>query len=261
MQKSIFRTRIVGVPFRVTQATSGTGGLTTVESQTSSSAASSVALDPFTIGGRLLLLGNNFQYYRVVRGRLTYVPDGSSNGLPEIVSGATAAPTYAARPFAIGIFDDPALSTITYNSILDGGGRYGNTTKGKTMSIGPSDWLWTSTTGASPTTIDLRMTSFGKLYFAFFNASTTATVSFGHLIIQLDVEFKGVIYNAAALGSAMAPPGISDTDPEEKKVSCGTAAQTLATSPRSTAAQTLIALGPSTSSNPAVPSGFGKGWF
>lgn len=197
----------------------------------------------------------------MVRGRLTYVPDGTVTGLPEIVSGATAAPTFAARPFAIGIFDDPALSTITYNAILDAGGKYGNTSRGKTLTIGPSDWLWTSTTSASPTTIDLRMTAFGKLYFAYFNASTTATVSFGHLIVQLDVEFKGVVYNAAALGSAMAPPGMDDTDSEEKKVSSGSAAKTLATSPRTTAAKTLIALGPSAPSDPAVPSGYGRGWF
>jgi hypothetical protein len=182
-------------------------------------AANSVSLDPFTIGGRLLLLGNNFLQYRIVRGRLTYVPDGSSNGIVEIVSGATAAPTYAARPFAIGILKDPALSTVQYNAILDAGGKYGNTSKGKVLTIGPSGWLWTSTTSASPTTIDLRMSAFGKLYFAFFNASTTATVSFGHIIVQLDVEFKGVVYNAAALGTALAPPPQDVPSTDEAKTS------------------------------------------
>jgi hypothetical protein len=206
-------------------------------------------------------LGNNFQQYRIVRGRLTYVPDGSSNGLVEIVSGPTAAPTYAARPFAFGIFKDPALSTIQYNAILDAGGKFGNTSKGKVLTIGPSDWLWTSTTSASPTTIDLRETAFGKLYFAYFNASTTATASFGHIILQLDVEFKGVVFNAGALGTPSAPPKQDDASSEEKKVQSGTAAQTLATSPRSTAAQTLIALGPSAPLNSSVPSGYGKGWF
>jgi hypothetical protein len=130
----------------------------------------------------------------------------------EIVSGSTATPGYAARPFAIGIFDDPALSTLTYTNIIDGGGKWGNTSRGKILTIAPSKWLWTSTTAASPTTIDLRTTAFGKLYFAYFNASTTAIPSFGHLILQIDVEFKGVIFSAAPIGRTLQPP----PSPEEK---------------------------------------------
>lgn len=219
MQMSTFRTRITGVPFRITQTTSGTGGLTTAESSATLSAANSAPLDPFTIGGRLLALGSNFQQYRVVRGKLTFVPDGTSTGLIEIVSGPTAAPTYAARPFAIGIFKDPALSTLTYTNIIDGGGKWGSTSKGKQLTIGPSPWLWTSTTTASPTSIDLRETAFGKLYFAYFNASTTASPSFGHLILQLDLEFKGVIFNAVPIGFTQSPPEDVTSQDETKSPS------------------------------------------
>jgi hypothetical protein len=206
MQSTICRTRITGVPFRITQTTSGTGGITTVESSSSLSSAASIALDPYTIGGRFQLLANNFLQYRLVRGRITYVPDCTSTGLIETVSGFSTTPSYAARPFAIGVFKDSALSTINYNSILDAGGKWGSTAVGKVLTLPRSDWLWTSTTTASPTTIDLRTVAFGKLYFAYFNASTTATASFGHLIIQLDVEYKGVVNNAPVLGAALSPP-------------------------------------------------------
>jgi hypothetical protein len=199
-------------------------------------------LDPYTIGGRLLQFANEFQQYRVVSGKLTYVPDGTATGLYEAVNGQSTTPSYVARPFAIGIFKDPALSTLTYTNIIDGGGKWCNTSRGRQLSIGPSPWLWTSTTAASPSTIDLRTTAFGKLYFAFFNSSTTASPSFGHLILQIDVEYKGVIFSAAPLGSSLSPPQSDKAEAEEKKV-VGIAAEALAKSPRTTAAETLIALG------------------
>jgi len=215
MQSSMLRTRITGVPFRITQATSGTGGLTTAESNASLSASASTSLDPYLIGGRLNSLASQFEQYRIVRGRLIYVPDGTGTGILEIVGGSTATPGYAARPFAIGIFKDPALSTLTYTNIIDGGGKWGNTSRGKTLTIGPSKWLWTSTTTASPSTIDLRETAFGKLYFSFFNTSTTAVTSFGHLILQIDVEFKGVIFSAVPIGRTLKPPPTDYSDDEK----------------------------------------------
>jgi len=151
---------------------------------------------------------SNYLQYRVVRGSLRYVPDGTSSGVMETVAGGTAAPTYADRTFAMGIFLDPALSTISFENIWASGGTVGNTSRQHTLQLPPSGWLWTSTTTASPTTIDLRMTAFGKLYFAYGVASTTASASYGQLLLTIEFEGRGSVDGATPLGSTLANPSI-----------------------------------------------------
>jgi len=124
------------------------------------------------------------------------------------------------------------------------------------------------------------MCAFGKLYFAYFNSSTTATVSFGHLILNLDVEFKGVVNNAvpiglvdnsvlrhvepagapgetkSILGKQSPPEAKSSDDPSLKVGPIGSLGY------HNAAAKTLIVLGPSaTDGQPPVAATYGKGWF
>lgn len=154
----------------------------------------------------MAVLCANYLQYRVRRGTLRYVPDGTSSGVGEIVVGGTTTPTYGDRSFAMGIFKDPALSTISYENIFACGGVVGNTSRGHSISLPSSDWLWTSTTAASPTTIDLRMTAFGKLYFSYFTASTTATYSYGQLLLTIEFEVRGAVDNATPLGATSTNP-------------------------------------------------------
>lgn len=215
---AFIRTR--AIPFRVTQASSGTGGITTVDSGASVTAANSVTLDPFTMGGRFAAFATQFQEYRIARGVLTYIPDTSSNGLVDIVAGATTTPSYENRTFSIGLFRDVALGTITYSAILEAGGALGSTSRQKRIRVTPTKWLWTSTTSASPTTIDLRMVAFGRIYFSFFNPSTTATASYGHIMFDLFVEFRGAIQSAAPVGipnSSTSPPSTPLIEDEDEK--------------------------------------------
>jgi hypothetical protein len=181
-----------------------------------------MVLDPYIIGGRFAIFAAQYQQYRIKSGFVKYRPDCSPNGLVDMAGGPSSATvTYENRAFALGIFKDPALSSITYENILQTGGFYGSTTKGFTLRVPSSGWLWTSTTASSPTTIDLRMTSFGKMFFAYFIASTTATASYGHLEFSLVIEFKGTIDNAALLGKVISreiarPRSIYITDVDSK---------------------------------------------
>lgn len=218
MQQQTTRFYTVTVPFRCTQTSSGTGGITTVESSSSLTAANSTSLDPYTIGGRVLQFTNQFLQYRVVGGSLTYVPDVGAMGISDVVTGGTTTPTYTHRSFAMAIFKDPALSTISYENLLAAGGSYGATERSHSCRLPVSPWLWTSTTASSPTTIDLRMTAFGKFYFSFFNTSTTATASYGHFVLRMHFICRGAVDNAGALGktisstSSPSTPIIEDED-------------------------------------------------
>jgi len=196
-----------GNPFRVTQTTSGTGGITSVESQASVSHVNSIALDPYTIGGRLNAMAALFTEYRFTRFKLTYVPDGTtSSGVLENVTGGTTSPTYAARSFAMGLATDPALSTLSFAQIIEMGGKPTNTTRGLSFNIKGgvlNTWRYTSTTlpYSSTTTIDLRLVAPLKLYFAYFNSSTTAGASFGEILIDATVQFRGAVGIAQPIGS------------------------------------------------------------
>jgi len=204
-------------PFRITQASSGTGGLTTVESNASLTAANSVVLDPYTIGGRLSLMANLFTEYRFTKLKLTYVPDDTTaSGVIETAGGPTTTPSYANRSFAIGLATDPALSTLQFDSLVEMGGKISNTTRSVTLVAGGgalNRWRYTSTTAAyaSATTIDFRMVAPLKLYFAYFIASTTATASYGNIVMDATVQFRGSVDNAGVLGATL-----KVSEPDEK---------------------------------------------
>jgi hypothetical protein len=196
------------LPFRITQATTGTGGLTSVSSQTSSTAATSVFLDPYSIGGRLFTAAGLYSKYRFRRVVIRYVPDTTFSGVQESVAGATTTPSYGDRVFAWGFNRDPAYSTLSYSQLVQMGGRIGNTSRSSTLSFVNKDpqWYFTSATAGSPSTIDLRLTAPLQLRFAYFNTSTTAAASYGHLVFDIDVQFMGdgPIAVPLSLGSALA---------------------------------------------------------
>lgn len=205
------------VPFRITQASSGTGGLTSVTSGGSSSAANSVPIDPYQVGGRMGAVAQLYTLYRVRYLRITYVPDATASGVTESVSGATTTPSYVSRAFAWGINRDPALSTLSYSQLIQMGGSFGNTTRLQTLTFvnRAPQWYFTSTTASSPSTIDLRMTAPLQLRFAYFNTSTTAAASYGHLIFNIICQFKGILPESAALGLSLIPSTESESKSQD----------------------------------------------
>lgn len=204
--QSTLRVATRSIPFRITQTTSGTGAITSVESGLSLTASNSAAIDPYSIGGRANHFASQFLRYRIERIMIQFVSDETSSGVVESVSGATTTPSYASRVFAMGLFRDPALSTITYENLVAMGGFIGNTSRNMKARFRGSPWLFTSTTAGSPTNIDLRMTAPYKLYFEFQNNSTTAAASYGHLVFNITWLFQGAIDNAVPLGRSLPPP-------------------------------------------------------
>jgi len=209
------------IPFRITQATSGTGGITSVTSSTSSSNVNSVAIDPYTIGGRTLVIAQLYTKYRIRRVVIRYIPDTSFSGVVESISGPTTTPSYGSRVFAWGINRDPALSTLSYSQLVQMGGAVGNTNRSSRLVFINNDnsWFFTSTTAASPTTIDLRMVAPLQLRFAYGTASTTAIGSYGQLVFDIDIQCSGDIPPSAPLGLSLSPPELvrESKDTEEKK--------------------------------------------
>lgn len=220
--------RVVSIPFReyalrISQTTSGIGGLTTTGVGSASlTAASGFPIDPWYIGGRFLYISSVFLEYRIVSLRVRYIPSQtSSSGVEEIVTGGTTTPSYAVRGFAWQYFDDPALVLTTYTAILSSGGVSSNTTR--PCSLGPfkggglARWRYTSTTISSPTTIDLRMAAPGQLRFAFFNASTTAAESFGDVEISFVAHFRGPVSYSPPIGRLLKSQSSPQLQVEVKK--------------------------------------------
>jgi len=208
------------IPFRITQATSGTGGITSVTSSTSSSNVNSVAIDPFSIGGRTLTIAQLFTKYRFRKVTMRYIPDTSYSGVVESISGPTTTPSYGSRVFAWGVNRDPALSTLSYSQLVQMGGVVGNTNRSSRLVFinNDSSWFFTSTTAASPTTIDLRMAAPLQLRFAYGTASTTAIGSYGQLVFDIEFQVQGDIPPSAPLGLALsAPTTESETERKEKE--------------------------------------------
>ena len=216
-QTFTFRTR--EVPLRITQATSGTGGLTTVTSGGSYTNANLVPIDPFNIGGRFNSVASNFTKYQLLSVIATYIPDSTQSGVTDLVAGPSTTPTYVSRSFAWGFNRDPALSTLSYTQLIEMGGQYGNTSRPQKLRFSNNRdpyWYFVSTTAASPTTIDLRMAAPLQLRFAYSGTSTTAIGSYGHVVMDFVIKFQGSIAPNGSLGLTMPSLQNSDESKEEK---------------------------------------------
>ncbi len=192
-----------GAPFEVTQATSGTGGFTSLNSNGSYTAVNSINIDPFNLGARLAMVADNFLEYRFKWIRFKYMPWGSASGVQSTQTGSTASPTYATRPFCWGVIDDVAIGTLSYGGLIEYGGVVGTTTRPCSLFLRGGSlnrWRFTSTTSASPTNIDLRMVAPFQLRWYFGDGSSTAVSTYGTIMYECVIQFRGAANNAAVIG-------------------------------------------------------------
>jgi len=216
------RERIVRVPFYspsfvIAQGTSGNGGFTTLASASSSTLLNGFALDPFQIGGVPYRMASTFLQWRLKWVKLDYIPQTTLSGVTNTIVGPTSAPTYANRNFAWALMGDPEALYTTYTSILvSNSGVASNTAKRSSLFAKGgtlSSWRYTTTTtGPSPTSIDLRMVAPMTVRFAFVEASTTAAFTYGTVIISGLAEFRYEQDFTAPIGLSLSPP-----KSEEKK--------------------------------------------
>lgn len=199
--------------FLVEQAASGNGGFTSSASAASITAANGFPLDPFNVGGHLYHMASLFSEWRLRWVRIDYIPYSTPSGVMSTVSGTTSSPSYGSRNFAMGIMDDPDFTPVTYNGIVISGKSVESNTAQR-VSLSHSSgalrtWRFTSTTGSSPTTIDLRMTAPADVRFAYQQTSTTNVVTYGNIIVTGLVDFRGVIDNFAPVGIFSRPSFIA----------------------------------------------------
>jgi hypothetical protein len=192
---------------RVTQGTSGLGGLTSVGSNTSLSNGSLCQVNPYNMGGRFNNMAEMFLKWRILKITVDYLPTlTTSSGVVEVVTGSTTTPAYADRGFAMGLYEDPAVSAATYYQIIVEGGVACNTSKRARLTYSNpknAPWLYTSTTSASPSNIDLRTSAPLEFRFNYYQASTTAAQSYGDLVFNITAQFRGPVNPAASVGSAI----------------------------------------------------------
>ncbi len=202
--------RIRSVPFSVPsfyleQASTGNGGFSTAGSAASITAQNGFAVDPFNLGGIVYQMAALYSRYRLKNCRITYIPFTTQSGVVSNVSGATASPNYGDRAFAVHYTEDPAFSSSNFISMLAAGGKVCNTSRRFTLGMSgnlASSWKYSSTTSASPTTIDLRDSSTGRVEIAFSDTSTTATARYGIFILSGVAEFEGLIDRAVVIGNS-----------------------------------------------------------
>lgn len=177
--------------FKVQQGTSGVGAITSNLTGASLTNASNIRLSPFAIGSRFGLFANLYAQWRVRRMVVQYIPDETASGVLDQPQGAiTASVSYGNRAFAMGWNKDPSITLATADNVVEAGGQDCNTTRGKTLVLPASGWLWTSSTSASPSAIDERVSAHGQLSIIFRQTSTTTATTYGRVDISAEVEFR-----------------------------------------------------------------------
>jgi len=217
--------RVVGrnVPFKITQATSGTGCISNNNTGPTLSNVNTVPLTPYTLGSRCALISAEFAQWRVRRMAVQYETDATASGVVNTQSGPSTTPSYGSRPFALGWNRDPDITFSTHPAIVEAGGLSHNTSRDSPVIRLPrSGWLYTSTTTGYPGSgIDLRMCAHGNLLASYVDASTTATATYGRIIISYDIEFR-YPQNSSVIGAALSLKDKNNKneqkEPEEKKI-------------------------------------------
>jgi len=205
-----FQNAIISVPFRevplsVVQASSGTGGLTNLSGNTSTTAGNTYSIDPFNIGGRLNEFAHLFAHYRFKKLVIKFIPQATQSGVPDEPSGQVTTVPAENRAFGWAIINDPSITAGSYVTVGNIG-KFGNTTRTSTLVLKRMpEWLWTSTSAASPTAIDLRMASPAKLVWIYYSTSTTATNNLGLIQYTGVIEFRNPTNDVAAVGSKQFP--------------------------------------------------------
>jgi len=188
--------QLQGVPFLVVQENTGGGGALGIVAGDSnviiSTPVNTVYLDPFAIGGRTTVMASLFQKYRIRGGTFEYKPD--------LLSGTSTINLVNPPAACFGWHPDLVQVPQDYSDAIRFGAKPITFTKAERVLIGKSPWLYTSTTTASPTLIDLRMCCFGGFYlFADGTATGSLSVELGTIIASLDIEFMGA-QDGASLG-------------------------------------------------------------
>jgi len=199
------------VPLQITQATSGTGGLTNLSGNASATSATSYNIDPYNIGGRLNEFAHLFAQYRFKSLRLNFIPQSTSAGVVDTVVGETTTPAYENRAFSWAISPDPSITAGTFTT-TGNIGKFGNTSRSSFLVLPKNNnWLFTSTSAASPTAIDLRMASPAKLIWVYYGTSTTATNNLGFIQYVGSIQFRHPTNDVAAVGSSQVPRSLPPT--------------------------------------------------
>jgi hypothetical protein len=193
--------QMAGIPFLLTGAASGGGtfGLGIEDSNlTLAGNISEVYLDPYVIGGRVSNMASYFQKYRIRGGTITYK---CRQPPAQVLEGTTLTTTVAVEQ-CFGWHPDFFTPPNSFADARRFGGVVTNILRsGASCKIGPSGWLFTTTSSATPDTQDLRQVCFGGFYCFVDNfPSFSATYEPGYFDFSLDIEFQGV-QDGAQLGA------------------------------------------------------------
>jgi hypothetical protein len=187
---------IDGTPFQL--AYDGTTNLSGFDSNDSNlittTPLAAVYLDPFAVGGRFAVMASMFQKYKILGGTLTYVPRMLSGAIALAYSVGAAQSSQDVVGFAMGWHPDPVQLPTDFADAVRFGGKICNLSKTASVKVGASPWLFTSTTSASPTNVDLRQCSFGGIYCFLDNTMIIPGGAFivpGNFSLSLRVAFKG----------------------------------------------------------------------
>lgn len=123
---------------------------------------------------------------------IQYESDTTLSGVVNTQGGPSTTPSYSSRPFAMGWNRDPSVLNVAHTSIVEAGGVMTNTSRNSpVLRIPKSPWLFSGTVGSYLAAgYDLRQTAFGNFAAAFVDASTTATATYGRLVIKYDLSFR-----------------------------------------------------------------------
>lgn len=215
------RMKIQGVPFFITATAASQGCITTGESKASLTSAGSTILDPFTIGGRFYTVAQLFTQYKINRCVFRYKPYSTVSGVQFNPQTTSTTPTYTSRAMAVCVVSDPATLMTGLNDIISAGGIVCNSSKPWNLSVqggGLGKWLYTSTTSASPTSIDARMVAFGFMRGSFeVSSSTNSNIVLGPVLVDMDVSLRGMISATAPIGLMPSQLTLAaDPDSDEK---------------------------------------------
>ena len=227
LTQRVVRVPFRGIPYNITQASSGTGGFSSVASLSSVTAANTVLIDPFSIGGRFADVAICFTRWRIRSIKAEYVPAyTTASGVVDLPGGASATANYISRPFVWGLISDPAFNAGTYYAMVEAGGVTGNTSRYSQCVARVRDprWYFGTSTAASPTAIDQRMIAPFMLVWRFQSSSTTTTATYGNVILSFEAEFCGPALETAQVGLTSSDINITQsqsqpTPPKEEQKS------------------------------------------
>jgi len=190
-------------PYKLTQAASGVGCISSNNTGPSVTSALNIIITPYSIGSRCALLAAQFAQWRVNSLIIAYVPDCTPSGVATSVNGPVTSPAYQSRPFAMVWGKDPDVLPSTHIAMMEMGGVASNVARGCRIRVGKTGWLWSSSSQSysGANIIDNRMCSAGTFSAAFADTSTTNTATYGRFVWTYNLSFR-YPQNASVIGAA-----------------------------------------------------------